>query len=167
MSTGSPRPVEDEIARIEQQMAEVERTGPTLAELEQRVIAQLDEAARYYRAHGFEPGGVLSGERAHNDRLAMIGALVSVNRNELIAIEVARVRAAFDAAGARGTTEAQKAEQLAVLRGKLRAAHARRELEWRRREEAGEQVERTDADPEIFLTSTEGLTAIANGRSDR
>lgn len=124
--------IADEIEELHRAIDGTDRGGPSLDERIGAAIAKLEEAERHVRAHGLFArfGGGLDQQRRY-DQWAVIGALMLTSRKQLTEAETSRARAAFDAAGGIGMTDAERHQRLTTLRAELRKLHARREIAWR------------------------------------
>jgi hypothetical protein len=167
-SKTTPEALAHEITALERDINATERAGPSLDERIGAAVTKLEEAERFYRAHGLSaPLGGSAAQQRHFDKLVMIGALMAINRKQLVDVETTRVRTQFEANGGVGMTEVQRQQRLAALHGDLRKLQAQRELAWREQDGDDAFAARPGIDAEaggLFLMSDADLQRIANGK---
>jgi hypothetical protein len=155
-----------EIAKVKEQIAELETIGPPLEERQEAAINELRRAEDFYRQRGLPlpwlPGAMTAGETF----MALVGFIVACDGNACIEAERRRVEADFKARSARGMSRPAKAERRATLKAKERRLSAQCEIACCAAEANGQPVKR-DADAlsaEMFLRTHDDLVSIAGGK---
>ena len=162
----SPAALDAELAEGETALRRIEKAGPLLDDLLGEARACLERCETFFRDHGFMTVGASASEQAFHSRQSMIGALMAIGRDELLAAEEARVRRRFEPSGSFGLSTAEKTARADELRRKRRQLSAVRELALRREEEGRDILAPPGGrDGEMFLLDQATLTAIAEGRA--
>jgi hypothetical protein len=155
-----PADIAVRISEITNEIARIESAGPPLAQRIEAAEAELADARAFFARFGFGVVGVVPAERARNFRREIIGALMTIGAEALLAAERERIEAAHRAGGSLEFS----ADRLAELRASLRPLLAQRETAWRAEEAAGRGVDRSQFDPECFLASDSDLALAASGK---
>jgi hypothetical protein len=125
--------IDAELARLQAEIASVERAPRTIAERYAETEARLREAEGVYRQWGFDASAGHPGAAQHMRRQSLIGALMVVNSAALLKAERQRIEAQGE-----GLSPPAKAQRLDELRCQILKAAARRELAVREIERDGE-----------------------------
>jgi len=163
--------LDDELRAVEAEITAVERAGLPLASRQAQLEDEIDQAERFFKAHGLHPGGVDPREIALNFRRALRGAFAMLDQQAggvLLEAERTRIAETFAAQGAIGFTPEAKAARLTQLRARQRQLRAARELQMRREEQERDDilVPPDGRDGEMYMTTAEALEAIAAGREE-
>src|SRR5260370_31315078 len=118
--------IDAELARLQAEIARVERAPRSFDEVWAATIEQLDLAEATFRRLGPGLGGVVSQlpEYVAERHRAMVGLALVANRKAVIDSERSRVRAATEG----GISAADKVRRLDELRRQIMKAAAKREL---------------------------------------
>jgi hypothetical protein len=115
--------LDDEIRRLQAEVAGVEIMPPTIAERVAAVEGELRQAEQIYRTYGLKVSAAHPLETAHLQRQALVGACMVVGGRELLKVERQRIEAQGE-----GMTVADRERRIAELRAAMLKAAARREL---------------------------------------
>jgi hypothetical protein len=148
--------IDAEIARLQAELASVERMPRPISERYDEAAARLREAEGVYRQWGFDASAGHPGEAQHMQRQSLIGALMVVNSAALLKAEHERIAAAGE-----GLSEREKTERLAQLRRQIERLCAQRELQLREREAPGEFLPRPVLHAEMAVFRKPDLERLA------
>lgn len=151
--------IDAELARLQAEIASVERLPRSFDEVWPATEAELDQAEATFRRIGPQLGFVSQlPEHVYERRQAMVGMVMVANRPALIDAERARIKAAT----AGGLSQADRTKRLDQLRAAILMAAARKEIALRQIE--GTEFQMRSVHPEFVVFRRAEVERIAAAR---